>query len=212
MQPRISVKASNRATRDNRARPTHDLRPKERRHFMSWCGTSHGIRGGGDVDSVGKDRAPSSLSRLCAPIRRASRASGQTVAEHSVVLLDYRTTSSGPNQADPLGGTSPCPPRHRRLLWRRSHYSLLPVQRRRIERPRASRRTHEPYARLGSPGCRSNAYPAARCTKSPCVMRILMAPLMLWVNRTGSASGVKGSPDSHRPPSSTPKPCTIRIR
>jgi hypothetical protein len=110
------------------------------------------------------------------------------------VIAHYRQrTQSG----RPEGATSPCSPRHRRLLWRRSHYLLSPVQRRKIERPRASRRTREPYARLGSRGCWSNAHPAAGCTKSPCVMRISTAPLMLWVDRTGSASGAKGSADSH---------------
>ncbi len=34
-------------------------------------------------------------------------------------------------------------------------------------------------------------------------MRISMAPLMLWVDRSGNASGAKGSPDSHRVRSSS---------
>ena len=132
------------------------------------------------------------------PTRRAVRPS-RNIQSFCWVIAHYRQrTQSG----RPKGRPHPCSPRHRRLLWRRSHYSLSPVQRRRIARPRASRRTRKPYARLGSRGCWSNAHPAAGCTKSPCAMRISMAPLMLWVDRTGSASGAKASPDSHRPRSS----------
>jgi len=132
-------------------------------------------------EATGRDttRAP--------PKSPARDSSGQTVAEHSVVLLGY------PNQLGPTRGETPPASRHRKLLWRRSHYSLSPVQRRRNERLRASRRTREPYARLGSRGSWSNAHPAAGCTKSPYVMRISMAPLMLWVERTGSPAGAKGS-------------------
>jgi len=97
------------------------------------------------------------------------------------VFTNYRQRSRS-SRGGTCGPT--CSLRHRRSPWR-SHYSLSSAQRRRNERPRASRRTRAPYARLGSPDCGSNAHAVAGCTKSPCVMRISMLPLMIVIDGPG---------------------------
>jgi hypothetical protein len=112
-------------------------------------------------------------------------------------------TGSGPNQADPKGRPRPVHPDTGDCFGAGAitHFHLSKDERSNAHARRGGRAN--PTRVLGSRGCWSNAHPAAGCTKSPCVMRISMAPLMLWVDRTGSASGAKGSADSHRPRSSS---------
>ena len=162
------------------ARPLHRGRPRQPTAAISnacaHCSTPLRLCFGG--------QSTTSETECQIPAHGFAGRNVQAVAEHSVARLRFHNLDSDPDQG-PRGTCGPtCSLRHRRSLWP-SHYSLSSAQRRRNERPRASRRTCGPYERLGSPDCGSNAHAAAGCTKSPCVMRISMLPLMIVIDGAG---------------------------